>query len=85
MIRADGGDVELHQPRCGLGRGHAGQRLGALVERQQRDDRQTRDAAHRLDRIDDLLEVVERFDHEEVGAAAVEHCGLLREEVAANA
>ena len=43
------------------------------------------DAAHRLDRVDQLLEVVERLDHEQVGAAPLEHRRLLREEVAADA
>ena len=37
-----------------------------------------------LDRVDDLLEVVERLDHEDVGAAPVEHSRLLREELATN-
>ena len=72
MVRADRGDVELREPLGRLARRHAGERLGALVEGHQRDDRQARDAAHRLDRVDELVEVVERLDHEEVGAAALE-------------
>ena len=51
--------------------------LGLVVEGQQRDDRERRDAAHRLDRDDELVEVEERLDHEEVDAAALEHAGLL--------
>ena len=43
-------DAELREPRAGLSRGHAAERLRLLVERHQRDDRQARDAAHRLDR-----------------------------------
>ena len=81
VVRADRGDVELGQPLGRLARRHAGERLGALVEGHQRDDRQARDAAHRLDRVDELLEVVERLDHEEVGAAALEDRGLLGEEL----
>ena len=78
MVRADRGDVELGEPLGRLARGHAGERLGALVEGHQRDDRQARDAAHRLDRVDELLEVVERLDHEEVGAAALEDAAPAR-------
>ena len=40
--------------------------------------------SHRLDRVDELLEVVERLDHEEVGAAALEDARLLAEELAAH-
>ena len=39
---------------------------------------------HGLDRVDQLLEVVERLDHEQVGAAAFEHGGLLGEDLAAD-
>ena len=84
VIRADRRDVEVGQPSSCLGRGHARERLGALVERQQRDDRKVRDAAGGLDRVDDLLEVVERLDHEQVDAAAVQDCRLLREQLAAD-
>ena len=34
-----------------------------------------------VDRVDELVEVVERLEHEEVGAAALEHRGLLGEEL----
>ena len=61
----------------------AGERLGVLVEGQQRDDRQRRDAADGRDRVDELLEVEERLEHEEVGAAVLEHRRLLGEELAA--
>ena len=39
-------------------------------------------AADGLDRVDELLEVVERLEHEEVGAALLEHRRLLGEELA---
>ena len=84
VVRADRGDVEVGQARCRFSRGDSGERLGALVERQQRDDRETRDAADGLDRVDDLLEVVERLDHEHVDAAPVQNCSLLREELTAD-
>ena len=84
MVRPEGGDVELAQALGGLVRRHARERLGALVEGEQRDDRQARDRADRLDRVDDLLEVVERLDREQVGAAALEHLGLLGEQIPAD-
>ena len=37
--------------------------------------------AQRRDRVDELVEVVERLEHEEVGAAALEHRGLLGEQL----
>ena len=43
--------------------------LGLVVEGEQRDDRQRRDLAHRLDGDDELVEVEERLDHEQVDAA----------------
>ena len=58
-----------------------GERLGVLVEGQERDDRQRRDAPHGRDRVHELLEVEERLEHEEVGAAVLEHRRLLREEL----
>ncbi len=84
VVRADRCDVELVEPLGRLARRHARERLGAFVEGHQRDDRQARDAPHRLDRVDELLEVVERLDHEEVGAAALEDARLLAEELAAH-
>ena len=60
-------------------------RLRAFVEGEQRDDRKARRVANRLDRVDDLLEVVERLDHEQVGAPAFENGRLLGEDLAAQA
>ena len=80
-----GGDVEPGEPLRRLTGGHAGERLGALVEGQQSHDREARDAANGLHRVDELLEVVERLDHEEVGAPAFEDRGLLGEELAPQA
>ena len=85
VVRAHGGDVESAQPVGGFPGGHAGERLGALVEGEERDDRQARNRPDGFDRVDDLVEVVERLDDEEVGAAALEDLGLLGEEVAADA
>ena len=51
--------------------------LAVLVEGQHRDDRQRRDATHRLDRGDELVDVEERLDHEEVDAAILEQPRLL--------
>ena len=84
VVGADRGDVELAEPVGGLARVDARERLGAVVERHQRDDRQRRDAAHGADRVDQLLEVEERLDHEQVGAAAFEHARLLAEELLAH-
>ena len=79
MVRADCGDVERCE-RCGrlLG-GDAPERLRVLVEGQERDDRQRRHGAHRADRGEELLELVERLDHEEVDAATFEKLRLLAE------
>ena len=83
MIRAERGDVELGEPLRRLARADSRERLGLLVEGQERHDRKRRDAAHRRDRVDELPEIEERLEHEEVGSAAVEHRGLLREELEA--
>ena len=85
MIRADRGDVEAGQTLRRLVGSHAGERFRSLVEGEQRDDRQPRHAAHRLDGVHRLVEVVERLDHEQVGAAALQHACLLGEELAAQA
>ena len=82
VVRPDRGQLERPQPLRRLGRGDAGERLGALVEGQRRHDRQARDAAHGLDRRLELVEVVEGLDHEQVDPSAVEQRGLLREELA---
>ena len=60
--------------------GDASERLRVLVEGQERDDRQRRDAAHRADRREQLVELVERLDHEEVDAATLEELRLLGED-----
>ena len=70
------------EPVGRLARGHAGERLGVLVEGQERDDRQRGDASHRRDRVVELVEVVERLEHEQVGAALLEDRGLLGEQLA---
>ena len=83
MVGSDRGDVKLREPFRGFLRGDAGDRLRALVEREQRDDRQAGRVAHSLDRVHDLVEVVERLDHEQVGTPAFEDCGLLGEDLPA--
>jgi len=65
------------EPLGRLARGHPGERLRALVEGHERHDRQRRDLADGLDRVGQLVEVVEGLDHEQVGAAALEHLRLL--------
>jgi hypothetical protein len=77
VIRPDRCDVEACKAPCGrLGADAAGD-LGLVVEREQRDDRERRDLAHRLDGDDELLEVEEGLDHEQVDAASLEHACLL--------
>ena len=78
VIRPDRRDVERRESAGdGLGPDPA-RDLGVVVERQEGDDRERRDAAHRLDRDDELLEVEERLDHEQVDAAPLEHLRLRR-------
>ncbi len=84
MIRADRCDVESGESLRGLRCGHAGERLRTLVECQQGDDRKARHAANRLDRVDGFVQVVERLDHEQVGAAALEDLRLLGEGIPAD-
>ena len=79
VIRADRRDVEIDEGARGILRGHAAQRLGVLVERQQADDRKRRDPPYGRDRDKQLVEVVEGLDHEEVDAAALEQPRLLGE------
>ena len=83
VVRADRGHVQAGEALGGVARGHARQRLRALVEGEQRDDGQARDRPDGLDRVHELVEVVERLDHEQVGASALEHGGLVGEELAA--
>jgi len=81
VVRADRGELQRPQAGGRVGGGHAGERLGALVEGQRGDDRQARDAANRFDRGFELVQVVEGLDHEKVDAAAVQQGSLLREEL----
>ena len=85
MVRADRRNVERGEPLGGVARRNPGECLGLLVERHQGDDGQARGATHRLDGLDELVEVVERLDHEQVGAATLEHSYLLRERIASDA
>ncbi len=85
VIRPDRRDIEIGQPLGRLARGHACEGFGALVEGHQRDDRKARDGAGALDRVHQLVEVVERLDHEQVRSSALEHLGLLGEELPAHA
>ena len=78
VVRPDRRDVERGEPARGDRRADAARDLGLVVERQQRDDRKRGDAAHRLDRDDELLEVEEGLDHEQVDAASLEHLRLRR-------
>jgi hypothetical protein len=81
MVRADRGEVERPEALRRLARRDAGKRLGAFVEGQRRHDRKRRDAPGRVDRGLELVELVERLDHENVYAAAVEHLGLFGEDL----
>ena len=85
VVGSDRRDVESAQPVGGLARGHARERLRRLVEGHQRNDREPRDGANGLDRVLDLVQVVEGLDREEVCSAAFEDPRLLREELAADA
>ncbi len=77
VVRSDRRDAELREPPAGSARVDAAARLGLVVEREQRHDRQRRRSADGLDRGDELVEVEERLDHEQVDAAALEHPRLL--------
>ncbi len=79
MVGAHRRNVELAQPLGRRAGRHACERLRVLVERQHRDDGETRDAAYRLDGLLELGQVVERLHREEVDAAAFEHSRLLGE------
>ena len=80
VVGADRAEAELAEPRGRIGRRDAAERLAVGVEGHQRDERQLRDAAHGLDRDEQLVEVVERLEHEQVDAAALEDARLLDEE-----
>ncbi len=83
VIGTDRVDAELREARGRPARREARQRLAVLVERQQRDDREHRDAAHGGDRRLELAEVVERLDEEQVDASGLEDLRLLGEQRAA--
>ena len=79
VIRTDRGDIEVRQRGGRLFCGHAPERLRVLVEGQEAHDREPGDAPNRTDRGEELVELVERLDHEEVDAAALEELRLLGE------
>jgi len=81
VVRADRGEVEHGEPVRRLASGDPAERLAVLVEGQERDDRQARDALDGLDRGHELGEVVERLDHEQVCAAPFEDPRLLGEQL----
>ena len=81
MVGADRGELERPEPFPGLGGRDAGEGFCALVEGQRRDDRERRDAPSGFDRGLELVELVERLDHEEVDAATVEDPCLLGEDL----
>ena len=78
MVRPHRRHAELAQPFGCRSRCHAGQRLRILVECQERDDRERRDAAQARSPAR-APRGVERLDREEVDATAFEHRGLLGE------
>ena len=80
VVRADRGQAERTQSLRCIGRPHAADRLCVLVEREQCDDRQRRHSADRVDRDQQLVQVVEGLDHEQVDASALEQLGLFGEE-----
>jgi len=80
VVRADGGEVVVRKLRDSVGCRDAAEGLGVLVEGEHGDDRQARDALHRLDRRLQLVEVEEGLDHEEVDAAPVQERRLLGED-----
>ena len=77
VVRAARGDAELAQARGRLGRSDAAGCLAVRVEGHERDDREARDAAHRLDRRGQLVQLVERLHREQVDAARVQRLRLL--------
>ncbi len=83
MIRADRGHAELAKSLRRLLRRQAGERLGARVEGEHREDRERGDAADAADRSLELVQLEERLDGEEVDATALEHRSLLGEDLLA--
>ena len=80
MVRAESADAQLAQLVGGVASANAGEGLRVVLEREQRDDRQARDGANGLDRDHQLVEVEERLEHEQVGAAPFQDRRLLGEE-----
>ena len=80
VIRPDRGDLEPGQCARGLLGGDTAERVCVLVEREERDDGERGDPAHRRDRAEELVELEERLDHEEVDAAALQQLRLLGED-----
>ena len=80
VVGADGRELVCAEPLDGVAGRDAAERLRVLVERQQRDDREARDALHRFDRRRQLVEVEESLDHEQVDTATFEQPGLLGED-----
>jgi len=87
QLRGDAGERQVKGARIGMtenGGGFLGRdaadRLRVLVEGHERDDRQPGHAAHCLDGGEQLLEVVERLDHEQIDAATFEQLRLLGED-----
>jgi hypothetical protein len=81
VVRAVRGEAERTQPRRRVLRLHAGERLSTGVEGEQCDERECRDGADRGDRRLQLVEVVERLEHEQVDPASLEHPRLLGAEL----
>ena len=79
VVGAQRGHVLIRQGCGGVARRDAAERVRVLVEREQRDDRERGHAAHRIDRREELRELVEGLDDEQVDAAALEQLSLLGE------
>ncbi len=80
VVGANGGELVRAEPLDRVACRDTSEGLGVLVEGQQRDDRQARDALHGLDRRSQLVEVEEGLDHEQVDPATLEQGGLLGED-----
>ena len=80
VVRPDRREPELAEAVGRVRCRDAAERLPVGVERHQRDERQARHTAHGLDRDEELLQVVERLQHQQVDAAALQHPGLLDEQ-----
>src|SRR5688500_16613431 len=80
MVRAQRAASRLAALVAGLAGARAGEGLRFVLEREQRDDRQARDAADGFDRDHELVEVEERLEHEQVCPASLQNRRLLGEE-----